>query len=103
MFGSFSGSPRSACADARQEGEQRARLEDAGAQRVDHRQLAAPDRVDQAGRAEPRLLVELQRIGEGASRRRHSTLTGARPATVRTMTWPFSTVRSSPSSSMKPR
>ena len=38
-----------------------------------------------------------------ASIRRHSTLTGSRPAIVRTISCPFCTVRSSPSSSMKPR
>jgi hypothetical protein len=40
---------------------------------------------------------------KAASIRRHSTLTGFRPDTVRTISRPSETVRSSPSKSMVPR
>ena len=45
------------------EGEERPRLQDADAERVDHGDAAPADRLDQAGRADLRPLVELQRIG----------------------------------------
>ena len=99
-----SGSPSSALGDARQEGEQRPGLEDAGAERVDQRHRALRTRADEAGRAEARAGVELERVGEGGVEPApEHARPGGRPATVRTMTRPFSTVRSSPSSSMKPR
>ena len=46
----------------------------------------------QARRAERESSSEFQRVHEAASRRRHSTLSGRRPSTVRTMTLPFTTV-----------
>ena len=52
-------------------------------------------------------ICESERSSSGsakaASSRRHSTLIGFRPDTVRTISRPSVTVRSSPSSSMMPR
>ena len=52
MLGSSSSSPSKRAQMLRQEGEQRPRLEDAGAERVDHRNRALAQRLDQAGRAD---------------------------------------------------
>ena len=50
---------------SRQEGEQGAGFEDARAERIDHRDRAVAQRLDHARRADLRLRVELERIGEG--------------------------------------
>ena len=51
--------------DAREEGEERAGLEDAGAERVDEGDGAGAGRADEAGGAEAGGGVELERVGEG--------------------------------------
>ena len=51
--------------DARQERQQRPCLEDPRAQRIDHRQVRTPHGLHEAGRAQARALVQLQRIGVG--------------------------------------
>ena len=51
-------------AKLRQEGEEGAGLENAGAERIDQRHRAVAQRLGEAGRADLRLRVELERIGE---------------------------------------
>ena len=87
----------------RQEGEQGAGFQDAGAQRVDQEIGAAAHRFGQARRADREFERSSSGSAKAASSRRHSTLIGRRPETVRTISRPSATVRSSPSSSMMPR
>ena len=51
--------------DLRHEGQKRAGFQNAGAERVDQRDVAAPHGADHAGRAEARGGVEFERVGEG--------------------------------------
>ena len=103
MFGRISGSPRSARAMRGMKASS-ARVsstpEPRALTRVTEPWRAAPTRPGVPSRE---VASSSSGSAKAASRRRQSTVTGRRPATVRTMTRPFSTVRSSPSSRVKPR
>ena len=51
--------------NAGQEGKQRTRLQDSGANRVDDGRRTMPDRLGQAGRADPGFMIEFKGIHEG--------------------------------------
>ena len=103
MFGSFSGSPSSACAmrGMKASSARVSRMPEPSAFTI----ASCPRRIASTSPGTPSFDCSFSSSGSenDASILRHSTLTGSSPAIVRTITCPSCTVRSSPSSSMKPR